>query len=162
MSTFPPQYSYQPQQSFFEPPYTFDLNQHDSRRAKTPTDSLKNHTGLSPGGYSPGPLITTPPPLSRNSSQQPAPTQDQIPEPSFWEHGSFSNSPTSVRTPDNDSFEVEMLDSDIGRFYQQDVNMSSQSSHQNVPAMDSSMFFTPQGMISDHGMLNSRFSVFVC
>jgi hypothetical protein len=156
MSTFPPQYPCQPDQLLFEP-ITFGLVHNDSRRSKTPTDSLINHTGLSPGGLSPGPLITTPPPLSRNPSQQPAPPQDQPPEQLHWDHGSFSNSPTSVRTPDNDSFEVEMLDPDMRNFYHQDANiMTTQSSHSNVPAVDSSMFFTSQGMISDQGMSDMK------
>ncbi|KAF2624348.1 hypothetical protein BU25DRAFT_461211 [Macroventuria anomochaeta] len=144
MSTFPPQYQYQSQQFLYEQP--FELAQNVARRSKTPTDSLINHTGLSPGGHSPGPLITTPPPLSRNPSQQPVPLQEQLPEQSFWDNGSFSNSPTSVRTPDNDSFEVEMLDSDIGRFYQDTNIMSTQSSHNNVPAVDSTMFFSDQAL----------------
>ena len=146
MSTFPPQYPYQPQQFFYEQS-AFEFAHNDGRRSKTPTDSLINHTGLSPGGFSPAPLITTPPPLSRNPSQQPVPLQGQLPEQSFWDNGSFSNSPTSVKTPDDDSFEVEMLDSDIGRFYQQDTNvMSTQSPHSNIPAVDSTMYFTDQGM----------------
>ncbi|KAF3005872.1 hypothetical protein E8E13_009158 [Curvularia kusanoi] len=146
MSTFPPQYPYQPHQFFYEQS-AFDLAHNDVRRAKTPTDSLINHTGLSPGGHSPGPLITTPPPLSRNHSHQPIPPQDQLPEQSFYDNGSFSNSPTSVRTPDNDSFEVEMLDSDIGRFYQQDSTiMPTQSSQNHVAAVDSSQFFSDQAI----------------
>ena len=144
MSTFRPQYPYQPQQFFYEQS-AFELAHNDARRSKTPTESMINHTGLSPGSYSPGPLITTPPPLSRNPSHQPVPLQEQIPEQSTWDNGSFSNSPTSVRTPDNDSFEVEMLDSDIGRFYQDTNIMSTQSSQNNVPAVDSTMFFTDQG-----------------
>lgn len=151
MSTFPPQIPFQ-QHQFFCEPYTFELAQDGTRRSKTPTDSLINHTGRSPGGYSPGPLITTPPPPSRNPSQQPTPSQEQLPDQSFWDHGSISNSPTSVRTPDNDSFEVEMLDSEIGRFYHQDTNiMTTQSSHNNVPAVAPNMFFTPQQVISDQG-----------
>ena len=147
MSTFPPQYPYQPQQFFYEQS-AYDLAHNDVRRAKTPTDSLVNHTGLSPGGHSPGPLITTPPPLSRNHSQQPIPSTEQLPEQSFYENGSFSNSPTSVRTPDNDSFEVEMLDSDIGRFYQQDPNMmSTQGPQNNISAVDSAMYLSDQGRL---------------
>ena len=71
----------------------------------------------------------------------------------LWDNGSLSNSPTSVRTPDGESFEVEMLDSEsIRNFYHQNaVNMSTQVSHNTVPAMDTSTFLTPQGMISDHG-----------
>lgn len=150
MSTFPPQYPYQPQQFFYEQS-AFESAHNDARRSKTPTESMINHTGLSPGNYSPGPLITTPPPLSRNPSQQPVPLQEQLPEQSLWDNGSFSNSPTSVRTPDNDSFEVEMLDSDIGRFYHQDNSiMSTQSSQSNIPAVDPAMYFSDQGMSEAH------------
>lgn len=157
MSTFPPQYPYQPQQLFFEQQSLFELAQNVAGRSKTPTDSLVNHTGLSPGGYSPGPLITTPPPLSRNPSQQPVPSQEQIPEQSFWDNASFSNSPTSVRTPDNDSFEVEMLDSDMRTFYHQDTTtMSTQASHNTIPAVDSTMYFSDQGMCSTKRLTHVR------
>lgn len=150
MSTFPPQYPYQSQQHYYAQS-AFSLAQNVTPRSKTPTDSMINHTGLSPGSYSPGPLITTPPPLSRNPSQQPVPLPDQLPEQTFWDNGSFSNSPTSVRTPDNDSFEVEMLDPDMRSFYQQDPNITStQTSHTNVPAVDSSMFFSDQGVFGWH------------
>lgn len=65
----------------------------------------------------------------------------------------MSNSPTSVRTPDGESFEVEMLDQDMRTFYQHNgVNMSTQASHNAIPALDTNMFFTPQGTISNHGM----------
>ncbi|KZM21594.1 hypothetical protein ST47_g7208 [Ascochyta rabiei] len=152
MSTFPPQYPYQPQQTFYDP-YTLGIAQDGSHRSKTPTDSLINHAGASPGGYSPGPLITSTPPLSRHPSQQPVPSQDQLPDQSFWDHGSLSNSPTSVKTPDNDSFEVEMLDSEIGRFYHQDNNiMSTQTSHNTIPAVDSNLFFASQNLFSDQAL----------
>lgn len=149
MSTFPPQYPYQPQQFFYEP-HALGLAHDDSQRSKTPTDSLQNHTGASPGSYSPGPLFTTSPSLSRHPSQQPIPSQEQLPDQTYWDNGSISNSPTSVKTPDNDSFEVEMLDSEIGRFYHQDTNiMSTQSSHNNIPAVDSNMFYSSQNVFSD-------------
>jgi hypothetical protein len=144
MSGFPPQYLYQ-QQQFFDPS-AFEQSQNAAYRSKTPTDSMINHSGLSPANYSPGPLITTPPPLSRHPSQQPVPTQEQVPDQVYWDNGSFSNSPTSVRTPDN----VEMLDNpDMRSFYQQESNvMSTQASNNNVPAVDSNMFFSDQGMFS--------------
>ncbi|KAJ4986571.1 hypothetical protein SVAN01_07880 [Stagonosporopsis vannaccii] len=145
MSTFPPQYPYQPQQFFYEQS-AFELAHNDARRSKTPTESMINHTGLSPGSYSPGPLITTPPPLSRNPSHQPVTLQEQLAEQSLWDNSSFSNSPTSVRTPDNDSFEVEMLDSDIGRFYQDTNIMSTRSSQNSIPAVDSTIYFTDQAI----------------
>jgi hypothetical protein len=71
----------------------------------------------------------------------------------LWDDGSLSNSPTSVKTPDGESFEVEMLDSDVRNFYQQGASMSTQVSHNAIPAVDQSMLFTPQGTFSDHGML---------
>jgi hypothetical protein len=146
------QYSYPPQQQqLYYEPSGFELAQDVTRRSKTPTESMINHTGLSPGGYSPGPLITTPPPLSRVPSQQPVPSQEQLPDQIYWDNGSFSNSPTSVKTPDNDSFEVEMLDNpDMRSFYQQDSNtMSTQVAHNNVQAVDSNMFFSDQGMFGE-------------
>lgn len=149
MSGFPPQYLYQQPQQFFDPS-AFEQSQNAAYRSKTPTDSMINHSGLSPANYSPGPLITTPPPLSRNPSQQPVPTQEQVPDRVYWDNGSFSNSPTSVRTPDNDSFEVDMLDNpDMRSFYQQESSiMSTQASHNNVPAVDSNMFFSDQGIFN--------------
>jgi hypothetical protein len=136
------------QQSLFFDPHTFPLGHYDTtRRDKTPTDSLINHTGLSPI-----PLTATPP-LSRNPSRPPEPPRDQPPDHMLWDDGSLSNSPTSVKTPDGESFEVEMLDSDVRSFYQQGASMSTQVSHNAIPAVDQSMLFTPQGTFSDHGML---------
>ncbi|ORX97545.1 hypothetical protein BCR34DRAFT_496762 [Clohesyomyces aquaticus] len=82
----------------------FGYGQYDPQRSKTPT-SLINHTG-----HSPGPLST--PPQSRNASQPP----EQAPGQMIWENarGSPSDSPTSVKTPDNDPFdEVVMLDAPL-------------------------------------------------
>ncbi|CAO2648964.1 Nn.00g099130.m01.CDS01 [Neocucurbitaria sp. VM-36] len=148
MSTFSQHYQHFHEQPLFIDPHTFVYSQHDTRRSKTPTDSLINHTGLSPG-----PLTTTPP-LSRNPSQPPEPSRDQLPDQMLWDNGSLSNSPTSVRTPDGESFEVEMLDSEsIRNFYHQNGNtMSTQGSHNAIPAVDSSMFFTAQGTISDQAI----------
>lgn len=72
----------------------------------------------------------------------------------LWDDGSLSNSPTSVKTPDGELFEVEMLDSESMRnfYHQTGVNMSTQVSHNAIPAVDNGMFLTPQGSISDHGM----------
>ncbi|KAF2134334.1 hypothetical protein P153DRAFT_110128 [Dothidotthia symphoricarpi CBS 119687] len=146
MSTFSQQYQFQEQPQFFDP-RAFGYGQYDVLRPKTPTDSLLNHTGLSPG-----PLFTTPP-LSRNPSQQPELPQDQLPEHMFWEdHGSLSNSPTSVRTPDPDSFEVEMLDSTLRSYYQSGNTMSTQAPQDAIPVMDTGMFLTPQGTISDQAI----------
>jgi hypothetical protein len=150
MSTFSQHYYHYQEQPLFIDPHAFVYGgQYDTRRSKTPTDSLLNHTGLSPG-----PLST--PPLSRNQSQQPELPRDQPPEQLLWDNGSSSNSPTSVRTPDgSESFEVEMLDSDtIPNYYHHNGNsMSTQSPHSAIPAMDSSMLFTAQGTFSDQGLL---------
>jgi hypothetical protein len=149
MSTYSQHYHHYQEQPLFIDPHAFVYGQYDTRRSKTPTDSLLNHTGLSPG-----PLST--PPLSRNQSRQPELPQDQPPEQLLWDNGSSSNSPTSVRTPDgSESFEVEMLDSDpIPNYYHHNGNnMSTQSSHSAIPAMDSSMLFTAQGTLSDQGLL---------
>ncbi|KAF1838316.1 hypothetical protein BDW02DRAFT_14199 [Decorospora gaudefroyi] len=143
MSTYSQHYQYQEQPLFIDP-HAFFSAQHDSRRSKTPTDSLINHTGLSPGP------LTTPPLMSRNHSQQPELPRDQPPEHILWENGSSSNSPTSVRTPDGESSEVDMLDSD---YYYNHIasTMSTQSAHNAIPAMDSSMLFTAHGTLSDQG-----------
>lgn len=73
----------------------------------------------------------------------------------LWDNGSPSDSPTSLRTPDGESFEVEMLDSEsIRNFYHQTgVNMSTQVTHNAIPAVDHGMILTPQGLFSDDGML---------
>jgi hypothetical protein len=148
MATFHQPYQHFQQQQIFVDPYTFAFGHHDTGREKTPTDSLINHTG-----HSPIPLTTTPP-ISRNPSRPPEPPRELPSDHMLWDNGSLSNSPTSVKTPDGESFEVEMLDSDSLRnfYHQSGVNMSTQVSHNAIPAMDTSMFLTPQGTISDHGM----------
>lgn len=151
MATFQSYYQPQPhEQQQFAYPHAFNYGFYDTTavREKTPTDSLINHTGLSPI-----PLTTTPP-LTRNHSNQPEPLHDQPPDQLLWDNGSFSDSPT-VRTPDGESFEVEMLDSEsaMRTFYQQnDPVMTTQVAHNTIPAVDQNPFFTPQGTISNHGM----------
>ncbi|KNG49179.1 fungal zn binuclear cluster domain containing protein [Stemphylium lycopersici] len=148
MSTYSQHYHPFQEQPLFIDPHAFVYGGHyDGRqRSKTPTDSLINHSGLSPG-----PLTTTPP-VSRGPSQQRELPQD--PEHMLWDNGSSSNSPTSVRTPDGESFEVEMLDSESMRSYyhHNGNNMSSQASHNAMPPMDSSMMFTDQGTFSDQAV----------
>ncbi|KAF2185062.1 hypothetical protein K469DRAFT_726934 [Zopfia rhizophila CBS 207.26] len=105
--------------------------QYNDPRSKTPT-SLINHTG-----HSPGPLST---PQSRNNSQPPEPMNwDDVPD-------SLSTSPTSVRTPDNDSFEVEMLDAsnDMRNFYENE-NIATHVT-QGEAGMDYQAFFTDQAL----------------
>jgi hypothetical protein len=147
MSAYSQHYAYSEQPLFVDPHAFVYGGQYDARqRSKTPTDSLVNHTGLSPG-----PLTTTPP-LSRGPSQQPELLQD--PEHMLWDNGSSSTSPTSVRTPDGDSFEVEMLDSESMRnYYHQNGNtMPAQTTPNRLPTMDSSMMFTAQGTFSDQAV----------
>jgi hypothetical protein len=144
------------EQPLFVDPHAFVYGgQYDARqRSKTPTDSLLNHTGLSPGP------LATPPPLSRGPSQQPELLQD--PEHMLWDNGSSSTSPTSVRTPDGESFEVEMLDSESMRnyYHQTGNNVASHTPHNALPAMDSNMLFTAHGTFSDQGM--SSLGYFTC
>ena len=53
-------------------------------------------------------------------------------------------------TPDPDSIEVEMLDSDSHGVYHHSVaDMSVASSHDTVPAMASGIYLSPQDIISD-------------
>tara|TARA_R110002003_G_scaffold97_12_gene7830 strand:+ start:7752 stop:9746 length:1995 start_codon:yes stop_codon:yes gene_type:complete len=154
MSTFSQQYQHFQQQPLFLDPHAFAFGHYDTGREKTPTDSLINHTGLSPI-----PLTTTPP-LSRNPSRPPEPPRDQPPDHMHWDNGSLSNSPTSVKTPDGESFEVEMLDSDVRNFYHHNgLDMSTQVSHNAIPAVDTTMFLTPQGTISDQGTSSEQFDV---
>ncbi|EDU45461.1 hypothetical protein PTRG_02938 [Pyrenophora tritici-repentis Pt-1C-BFP] len=148
MATYTQHYQSYPEQPLFIDPHAFFYAaQYDNRRSKTPTDSLVNHSGLSPGP------LATPPPQSRRQSQQPDPSLDQIPEHMLWDNSSSSTSPTSVRTPDGESFEVDMLDSDsIRNYYNHGNTMTTQSPHNAMPTMDSSMLFTAQGTLSDQAV----------
>lgn len=149
MSTYSQHYHQFQEQPLYIDPHAFAYSHYDPRRSKTPTDSLINHTGHSPGA------LTTTPPLSRNPSQPPEPPRDQILEQMLWDNGTPSNSPSSIRTPDGETFEVEMLDSEsMSNFYHQDGNtMSTQSAHDAIPALDSTMFFAGPAPFSNHGML---------
>ncbi|PSN60514.1 hypothetical protein BS50DRAFT_506112 [Corynespora cassiicola Philippines] len=151
MTTYtPPQYFFQEQQpQLFISSDTLGYGQYDPQRSKTPT-SLINHTGLSPGGPSPGPL-STPPPLSRTDSLPP----DQ-PEHMLYDDqaNSLSNSPTSVRTPDNENLE-DMLDNDSMRnYYPQNphVAMSTQATHNPVPTMALNMYPSSQDAFPDEAI----------
>ena len=139
-------HQYSEQQQFIQP-HVFGFSPYEERE-KTPTDSLLNHTGLSPL-----PLTTTPP-LSRHPSRAPEPLPNHAPEQLLYEYedGSLSDSPTSVRTPDGESFEVEMLDSEppMHHFYHQGaLGMSTQVSHNTILAADSTALFTPNGSFSN-------------
>jgi hypothetical protein len=149
MSTFEEPYHQYFSQQLYVDPNAFTLANYDAGGNKTPTDSLINHTGLSPV-----PLTATPP-HSRHASRPPEPPRDQLPDHMLWDDGSLSNSPTSVKTPDGESFEVEMLDSDVRNFYSEGMNMSTQVSHNAIPAVDQSMIFTSQNTFSDHSMSSS-------
>ncbi|KAH7401763.1 hypothetical protein DE146DRAFT_440794 [Phaeosphaeria sp. MPI-PUGE-AT-0046c] len=138
----------QPYQHFthqlFVDPNAYSLGQYDTGRDKTPTDSLINHTGLSPI-----PLTATPP-YSRHASRQPEPSQEQLFDHMSWDDGSSSNSPTSVKTPDGESFDADMLDPDQHDIYSEAMTMSTQVSHNVIPAVDQNIMFTSQNRISDH------------
>jgi hypothetical protein len=147
MATYPQYYQYSEQAQLLSTSNMFQYSQYDSQRPKTPT-SMINHSG-----FSPGPLST--PPMSRNTSQQPEQLPEQPPDQIAWDDvtGSISNSPTSVRTPDNDTFDIDMLDApeEIRNFYRAPnaAMMTTHISHQTLPALDqSTMFFTDQGPLS--------------
>jgi hypothetical protein len=142
MAAYPP--FYQHAQPHFFNQLAFDAAQPDFQRPKTPTDSIINHSGLSPHA-----LFTTPP-ISRHSSQPPELPQDQPPDYMHWDHASLSNSPTSVRTPDQDSFEVELDPSEAMYNYYHGNSISTQGSQNPGPVTD--MFLAPHDIISDQGM----------
>ncbi|KAL5122022.1 hypothetical protein ACEQ8H_000238 [Pleosporales sp. CAS-2024a] len=147
MSMFDEQFQYFQQQPLYygQPTFAFD---HHAAGPKTPTDSLLNHTGLSPA-----PLTATPP-LSRTSSRPPELPRDQpVPDQILWDDGSLSNSPTSVRTPDGESFEVEMLDTDLRTFYQTGQQNGSTQVFQNaIPAVDTNFYFNPPATITNQAL----------
>ncbi|PVI00548.1 hypothetical protein DM02DRAFT_708049 [Periconia macrospinosa] len=156
MSSFDTQYHQYHQYPYQEAPqintdYFFEYGSSDVSGSKSPS-SLINHTGYSPGpltGYSPKPLST--PPLSRNASQGPESFPEQAPEQMVYDgsSGSLSNSPTSVRTPDHDSFEFEMLDGEMRDFYQSQstIMTSTHATQSTIPAMEAPMFaYSNQGM----------------
>jgi hypothetical protein len=147
MSAYFQQYQHYSQQHFHIDPHAFEYDQYGTRRSKTPTDSLLNHDG-----HSPCPLTTTPP-LSRNTSHPPEAFHNQPFEQMVCDSGSLSNSPTSVRTPDGESFEVTLDSESMRNFYHQNGNaMSTQGSQNAIPATDSSMFFTAHGTFTDQGI----------
>lgn len=131
---------------YYQYPNMFQYSQHDSQRPKTPI-SMINHSG-----FSPGPLST--PPMSRNTSQPPEQLPEQPPDQMTWDDvaGSISNSPTSVRTPDNDAFDIDMLDApeEMRNFYgaPNAAMMTTHMSHQTLPALDPNMLFTDQGPLT--------------
>lgn len=141
MSTYSQHYQTYQEQPLFIDPHAFVYGQYDSRRSKTPTDSLINHTGLSPGP------LATPPPVSRGLPQQPELPQDQPPEYMQWEIDSSSTSPTSVRTPEGSSFEGDMIDY-TPNYHHNGNTMSSHGSHHSIPGVDSGMLFSDQGLSS--------------
>ena len=124
----------------------FPYSQYDYQPPKKPT-SMINHSG-----FSPRPIST--PPMSRNTSQQPEQLPEQPPDQMAWDDvaGSISNSPTSVRTPDNDAFDTDMLDAseEMRNFYEApNVDMmTTHVSHQTLPAFDQTMLFSDQGLLS--------------
>ncbi|KAF2710405.1 hypothetical protein K504DRAFT_476371 [Pleomassaria siparia CBS 279.74] len=150
MATYTPYNQYHDQQQVLLPSNMFDYNQqYYPQSPKTPTSSsLINHPGLSPG-----PLST--PPRSRNPSQPPDQLSEQAFEPMAWDDGSgsLSNSPTSVRTPDNETFDCDMLDEShsMRDFYQNQSRNPAMYNTTHVvqqahPAMGTTMLFTDQGI----------------
>ncbi|OAG00542.1 uncharacterized protein CC84DRAFT_1168635 [Paraphaeosphaeria sporulosa] len=121
-----------------------NYEQYAAQRSKTPT-SLVNHTGLSPGG----PLST--PPMSRNPSRGPDPPPGQYPEPMLY-GDSPSDSPTSVKTPDNDSVEEFTLDTHLEAYQANGNMMTTQVSPGPLTAHDQNMFFTPQGTFTGQAL----------
>jgi hypothetical protein len=86
------------------------------QRSKTP-GSLYNHTGLTPTPS--GPIST---PQSRDNSQPPPeqPFVQPLEQMNNWDDapdGSYSTSPTSVRTPDENTFDQDMPDAAFRDFY---------------------------------------------
>jgi hypothetical protein len=142
-------YPYQDQSEVFIASNPYGYGQHTGtvQRSKTPT-SLVNHTG-----HSPGPLST--PSVSRNASQGPEQLPDHAEQMVYDDtYGNFSDSPTSVRTPDDNNFEVEMLDTQSMRdfYHTQNGAMTTQVSNARLPALETNMFLTPQDTYTDQGM----------
>lgn len=66
---------------------------------------------------------------------------------------SLSNSPTSVRTPDHDAFEVDLLDSPLRDFYNEQNVIMNSTQGTTMPIMAYS--YNEQGMfLSDFGHLS--------
>lgn len=127
-----------PQQAFDLGSHTFSFEHHGAR-SKTPTDSLVNHTGLSPG-----PLTT--PPHSRHVSQPPEASYEQNYEHMLCDNGSLSTSPTSIRTPDGEYSEVDMREPDLHFFQQHNMNpIATQGPNSTILANDQDMFLSNQG-----------------
>jgi hypothetical protein len=140
------QYQHQPQVFIASDAYGYGQPTGDAQRSKTPS-SLINHSG-----HSPGPL-STPPPQSRNASQGPEQVPEHVEQMVYDDaFGNYSDSPTSVRTPDDNSFEGEMLDSSIRDFYHtQNAAMTTQVSQSGLPALETNMYPAAQGPFPDHG-----------
>jgi hypothetical protein len=142
-----PQYQEQPQVYIAANPYGYGQPTGNAQRSKTPA-SLINHTG-----HSPGPL-STPPPPSRNASQGPEPLPEHAEQMVYDDpFGNCSDSPTSVRTPDDTNFEVDMLDSQSMRdfYHTQNGAMTTQVSQSGLPALETNMFLSVQGTFPEHG-----------
>lgn len=123
------------------PTNVLNYGQIEDRGSKSPL-SLINHPRQSPG-----PLST--PPHSRNTSQPPEREPDQMVYDDVG--GSQSDSPTSIPTPDFESFEIEMLDAEAAmrEFYHHNHSVamvSTQMQQDPIPAMDTDFFLSNQGM----------------
>jgi hypothetical protein len=133
---------------FVAPLDVFAPGQYDPQRSKTPT-SLINHAGNSPG-----PLST--PPLSRTASQGPEQLPANFPESLLYDDtfGSPSNSPNSnsVKTPDDNSPDVDPLDLQMRDFVQnQNGPMDTQQLPQGMPTLNTNLNYGNQNMLQDQG-----------
>jgi hypothetical protein len=59
-----------------------------------------------------------------------------------------TNENTLAYTPDDESFEVDMLNEDVRTYYPNGVDLSTRV----IPGMTVNTLLSPQGTISDHGM----------
>ena len=102
---------------------------------------LINHTGLCPN-----PLTTTSP--LNCSSSRPLEPRDQPPD-QIWDNGRLSNSPTSVRTPDGESFEAEEIYSEPIRNIYSFSSRLNQQQRQALPEFRSANIGLEHGTISE-------------
>jgi hypothetical protein len=139
MSSYHHYYHFPSQGEILVSPANFSYGHDDGTRSKSPLSMINNPS------LSPGPLST--PSHSRDNSQPPEQPPDQIMYDDVG--GSQSDSPTSIRTPDIEAFDLEMQysEEDIRNFYyQQNGAMPSTEIQQsNIPAMASNLYFNDEG-----------------
>jgi hypothetical protein len=133
-SRFGEAYQYLQEQDSFQP---YPVVQHSTQHEKTPTNSWTSHVGNSQTLTALGPLPTT---LCR---PQTAPSQMLRNEAGV----------TSVQTVEGESFKVEMMDETVWNFYDRTTTAEPQASPHAVPSVDQNGFSTPEGTLTDEGML---------